>query len=189
MELKIESMAKIQKADTFGGRLTEARDEAERWDGEGYGYTQTELVQLLAERCGVSIGRSYLSELERRWQQDKMPTLEVAIGLAEVLRVNLNWLAGLSDNKEPEDADADLAWSPTTNAIANTVDRWPETARQMLLAAVRAINPLVDVSQEKGPDAIDAGAQEKLNRLLNGSGPNNDSGEQPQARPKRKARR
>jgi hypothetical protein len=40
-------------------------------------------VQLLAERCGVSIGRSYLSELERRWQQDKMPTLEVAIGLAE----------------------------------------------------------------------------------------------------------
>ena len=189
MEFIIEDMARIQKANTFGGRLTEAREEAERGDGSGYGYTQAELVALLAERTGVSIGRSYLSELERSWQQDKMPSLEVAAALAKVLRVNLNWLAGLSEHKEPEDADADLAWSPTTNTLANIIDGWPETARQIMLVVARAMSPLIEGSQEERPDAIDAGAQEKLYGLLNGSGPNNDSGEQPQARTKRKARR
>jgi len=136
MEFIIEDMmAKLQKSETFGGRLTEAREEAERWDKAGIGYTQGELADLLAERCGVEIGRSYISEIERSWQQNKMPSLEVARALAFCLRVNLNWLAGLSDVKEAEDTDVDLAWSPTTNAISNTIDRWPEPARQMLLAA------------------------------------------------------
>jgi len=103
MELIIEDMmAKLQKSETFGGRLTEAREEAERWDGNGIGYTQGELADLLKERCGVEIGRSYISELERSWKQDKMPSLEVARALAAVLRVNLAWLAGVSPNKDPE---------------------------------------------------------------------------------------
>ena len=153
MEFIIEDMARIQKAETFGGRLTEAREEAERWDKAGIGYTQGELADLLAERCGVEIGRSYISEIERSWQQNKMPSLEVARALAYCLRVNLNWLAGLSNVKEAEDVDADLAWSPTTNAISNMIDRWPEPARQMLLAAVRAVSPLVTVEGEESPDA------------------------------------
>ena len=108
MDLIIEDMmAKLQKSETFGGRLTEAREEAERWDGNGIGYTQGELADLLKERCGVEIGRSYISELERSWKQDKMPSLEVARALAAVLRVNLAWLAGVSPNKDPEDAAAD----------------------------------------------------------------------------------
>ena len=74
MDLIIEDiMAKLQKSETFGGRLTEAREEAERWDGKGIGYNQGELADLLAERFGVTIGRSYISELERSWQQNKMP--------------------------------------------------------------------------------------------------------------------
>lgn len=153
MEFIIEDMTRIQKSGTFGGRLTEAREEAERWDGKGIGYTQGELADLLAERCDVEIGRSYISELERSWQRNKMPSLEVALALACCLRVNLNWLAGLSNVKEAEDVDADLAWSPTTNTISNTVDRWPEPARQMLLAAVRAVTPFVVVEEEESPSA------------------------------------
>ena len=191
MDLIIEDMARISKGDTFGGRLTEAREEAERWDGKGYGYTQGELADLLARDYEVTIGRSYLSELERSWQQNKMPSLEVAAALAQALNVNLNWLVGLSTNKEPEDADADLAWSPTTNAIANTLDGWPETARQMLLASVRAMNPYFEIDKEDDPDAgstiADAEAQEKLNSLLSSRGTNSENGEQPQARRKRKA--
>ena len=55
------------------------------WDGSGIGYTQGELADLLKDRCGVEIGRSYISELERSWQQNKMPSLEVAAALAEGL--------------------------------------------------------------------------------------------------------
>lgn len=139
MELIIaDMMAKLQKSETFGGRLTEAREEAERWDGNGIGYTQGELADLLRDRCGVEIGRSYISELERSWKQDKMPSLEVARALAAVLRVNLAWLAGVSPNKDPEDAAADLAWQPTTNTISNIIDSWTEDQRQMLLAAMLA---------------------------------------------------
>lgn len=192
MELIIEDMvAKLQKSETFGGRLTEAREEAERWDGNGIGYTQGELADLLRERCGVEIGRSYISELERSWKQDKMPSLEVARALAAVLRVNLAWLAGVSPNKDPEDAAADLAWQPTTNTISNIIDSWTEDQRQMLLAAIRALAP--HIASDSAPDAGEpisgAGEQEKLNRLLSSPGANDENGSEPAARPKRRARR
>lgn len=192
MELIIEDMmAKLQKSETFGGRLTEAREEAERWDGNGIGYTQGELADLLRERCGVEIGRSYISELERSWKQDKMPSLEVARALAAVLRVNLAWLAGVSPNKDPEDAAADLAWQPTTNTISNIIDSWTEDQRQMLLAAIRALAP--HMASDSAPDAGEpisgAGEQEKLNRLLSSPGANDENGSEPAARPKRRARR
>ena len=193
MDLIIEDMmAKLQKSETFGGRLTEAREEAEWWDGSGIGYTQGELADLLKERCGVEIGRSYISELERSWQQNKMPSLEVAAALAQTLKVNLNWLAGLSTNKEPEDADADLAWSPTTSALSNIVDDWPETARQMLLAAVRAMNSyIVEDTQVSPADTGAAGVseQERLNRLLNSNGAAYQGDNQPKTEAKRKSRR
>lgn len=186
----VDMMAKLQKSETFGGRLTEAREEAERWDGSGIGYTQGEVADLLKERCGVEIGRSYISELERSWQQDKTPSLEVARALAAVLRVNLAWLAGMSNQKEPEDADADLAWSPTTSAISNIVDGWPEIARQMMLATARAMNLFLENDEKDSPDAItDAGAQESLNRLLNSPGTNDENGQQSAASTKRRARR
>lgn len=191
MEFIIEDMATIQKRDTFGGRLTEAREEAERWDGNGIGYTQGELADLLRDRCGVEIGRSYISELERSWKQDKMPSLEVARALASVLRVNLAWLAGMSPNKDPEDTAADLAWQPTTNTISNIIDLWTEEQRQLLLAAIRALAP--HMASENATDAGEpipgAGEQEKLNRLLSSPGANDENGGEPAARPKRRARR
>jgi transcriptional regulator with XRE-family HTH domain len=123
-------MAKLQKSETFGGRLTEAREEAERWDGKGIGYNQGELADLLAERFGVTIGRSYISELERSWQKNKMPSMEVGRALAQALKVNFAWLALLSEEKELPDAAGDVAWSKTTNALMSVVDKWPEAARQ-----------------------------------------------------------
>ena len=191
MDLIIEDiMAKLQKSETFGGRLTEAREEAERWDGKGIGYNQGELADLLAERFGVTIGRSYISELERSWQKNKMPSMEVGRALAQACRVNFAWLALLSEDKELPDAAGDVAWSETTNALMAVVDKWPEAARQALLSAARAVAPYVRIEGEGEalPDTTGAGEQDRLDRLLSSNG-SAQNGDQPQAQPKRKVRR
>lgn len=191
MDLIIEDiMAKLQKSETFGGRLTEAREEAERWDGKGIGYNQGELADLLAERFGVTIGRSYISELERSWQKNKMPSMEVGRALAQALKVNFAWLALLSEEKELPDAAGDVAWSKTTNALMSVVDKWPEAARQALLSAALAVTPYVRIEDEGEvlPDTTGAGEQDRLDWLLSNNG-SAQNGDQPQAQPKRKVRR
>lgn len=183
-------MARLQKSETFGGRLTEAREEAERWDGSGIGYTQGELADLLAEKYGVTIGRSYISELERSWQQNKMPSMEVGRALAQACRVNFAWLALLTEEKDLPDAAGDVAWSETTNALMAVVDKWPEVARQALLAAARAVAPYVRIEDknEALPDTTGAGEQDRLDYLLSSNG-SAQQGDQPQAQSKRKVRR
>lgn len=191
MELIIEDMmAKLQKSETFGGRLTEAREEAERWDGKGIGYNQGELADILAERFGVTIGRSYISELERSWQKNKMPSMEVGRALAQACRVNFAWLALLSEEKELPDAAGDVAWSKTTNALMAVVDKWPEAARQALLSAALAVTPYVRIEGEGEalPDTTGAGEQDRLDWLLSNNG-SAQQGDQPQAQSKRKVRR
>ncbi len=73
----IEGMAKLRRLDTFGGRLQLARSDAK--------LSQEELATLLAEQYGVEIGRSYISELERSWEANKMPMADVAAALARAV--------------------------------------------------------------------------------------------------------
>lgn len=197
MDLIIEDMmAKLQKSETFGGRLTEAREEVERWDGKGIGYNQGELADLLADGFGVTIGRSYISELERSWQQNKMPSMEVGRALAQALKVNFAWLALLSDEKDLPDASRDTAWSPTTTAVMNVIDRWPEGARLVALDLVRALTAHVDAyaqgDEVPPPDTADGAdsirEQERLNKLLTNNGSAQHGDNQPKAQPKRKSR-
>lgn len=82
MWITIDDMAKTRRDATFGGRLRMAREDA--------GLRQEELAALLAERYGVSVGRSYISELERNWQANKMPMSDVTAALARALGVNGN---------------------------------------------------------------------------------------------------
>ena len=44
-----------------------------------------EIRRVLQERFGVTIGRSYISELERSWQKNKMPSMEVGRALAQAV--------------------------------------------------------------------------------------------------------
>jgi transcriptional regulator with XRE-family HTH domain len=74
---------------TFGGRLRLLREDAE--------LTQDQLIERMAAH-GVTIGRSYISELERT---AKMPNGEVVIGLARVLRTTADYLLGLTENPDP----------------------------------------------------------------------------------------
>ena len=129
----------------------------------------------------------------------RAPNVRHLRAIAAALETSVSFLALTSNNSEPDssevlpdEADVDLAWASTTNTIANELDRWPEHARQMMLAAVKAVSPFVkQAAQEKSPDAgiSDAEAQEKLNSLLSGSGTNNENGEQPQPRRKRRVAR
>ena len=89
MWISVKDMVKQKKNATFGGRLKMAREDAR--------LTQEELAALLQEHYGVSVGRSYLSELERNWEANKMPMSDVTAALAKALGVNGNWLLLLSD--------------------------------------------------------------------------------------------
>jgi transcriptional regulator with XRE-family HTH domain len=73
---------------TFGKRLKLARIDR--------GLTQTELRAQM-ERHGISIGETYISELERT---DKAPSLPVAAAMAKVLGVSLDYLGLITD--EPQ---------------------------------------------------------------------------------------
>ena len=89
MWISVKDMVKQKKNATFGGRLKMAREDAR--------LTQDGLAALLQEHYGVSVGRSYLSELERNWEANKMPMSDVTAALAKALGVNGNWLLLLSD--------------------------------------------------------------------------------------------
>ena len=69
----LEDMAKIRQDSTFGGRLRMARMDA--------GLKQEQLTALLAERYGIHVGRSYISELERNWEANKMPMADVVAAI------------------------------------------------------------------------------------------------------------
>ena len=78
---------------TFGGRVRLLREDAE--------LTQDQVTDALAA-LGVTIGRSYISEIER---SKKMPNGEVIAGLARVLRTTADYLLCLSESPDaPGDA-------------------------------------------------------------------------------------
>jgi transcriptional regulator with XRE-family HTH domain len=75
---------------TFGKRLRIARIERN--------LSQVELRAEM-EKYGVTIGQTYISELER---SDKAPSLPVAAGMAKALGVSLDYLGMITDQPTPE---------------------------------------------------------------------------------------
>jgi len=137
MWVTIEGMAKLRKLDTFGGRLRMAREDA--------GLNQEQLTALLAERYGVTIGRSYISELERSWEANKMPMADVLAAIASALNVNGNWLLLLDDNPDLPEPDAGHGVSVEAQEIANLVDALPPWRRRELLVWLHYV---LDVGEE-----------------------------------------
>lgn len=117
--------------DSFGRRVRLLR--------EDMGLTQGELRDEMERLTGVSIGGSYLSQLERGKSSGKMPSLEVAVGLARTLGCSLDYLAQLSDDPaSSKQAPQDSSYlSEEADLIAEIVDKLSPPARIVILQTVR----------------------------------------------------
>ena len=131
MYATIVDMTRIQRLSTFGGRLRTAREDA--------GLNQMELTNVLAERYGVVIGRSYISELERNWEANKMPSAEVVAALARALNVNGNWLLLIDDRQEVPGEPAIGGFTQEAEQASVIIDRLPEAERKRVLAVITAL--------------------------------------------------
>lgn len=113
--------------DTFGKRVRILR--------HGVGMNQQDLVNAL-EAYGVSIGRSYVSELERT---DKTPTGDVVAAFARALGTTTDYLLMLTDEDEPQ-AETIEAFSEEAEEVARIVDAMRPERRLDVLALVDALN-------------------------------------------------
>lgn len=131
MCVTMDAMTKRKRDSTFGGRLRMAREDA--------GLSQEQLTVLLTERYGETVGRSYISELERNWEANKMPMANVLAALARALNVNGNWLLLLDDRQEPPDSEPTRAMSAEGDELANIADALPAWRRRELLEVARVM--------------------------------------------------
>lgn len=114
--------------DTFGKRLRSLRQ-----DFEG-GMSQIELRDKL-RAIQVDIGETYISELERT---NRMPSLEVAAGMARVFKVSLDYLGMLIIDALPLERDAPPHYfSPEADEVAQLVDAMRPEQRSALLGVAR----------------------------------------------------
>lgn len=117
--------------DTFGKRLRVLRAERD--------LSQIALRDRMEKLYEVSIGETYISELER---SDKMPGLEVAAAMAKALDVSLDYL-GLIIN-EPlswrrEVAAPEPYYSEQADEIAGLVDDLTPAQRDLLLNVAKSM--------------------------------------------------
>ncbi len=141
MYITIEDMVKRYRDTTFGGRLRRAREDA--------GLSQEQLTTLLADRYEVTIGRSYISELERNWEANKMPSAEVVAALARALSINGNWLLLIDDNPDLPDDDNGHGISEEAQVIANMVDLLPAWRRRELLHWLQGVTSVSEDTQSE----------------------------------------
>lgn len=113
--------------DTFGKRLKLLRVDRS--------LSQIELRDQMEKMCGVPIGETYVSELERT---SKMPSLEVAAAMAKVLDVSLDYL-GLLTNEATSYRPAPTVNYLSTEAdeMAQLVDSMHPSQREVMLSVAK----------------------------------------------------
>lgn len=113
--------------DTFGKRLKLLRVDRS--------LSQIELRDQMEKLCGVSIGETYVSELERT---SKMPSLEVAAAMAKVLDVSLDYLGLLSHEATSYKHMPPVNYmSPEADEMAQLVDSMHPSQREVLLSVAK----------------------------------------------------
>ncbi len=158
--------------DTFGRRLRLLRDDLRM--------SQLELRDKLGE-MGVEIGQSYISQLEN---SDKMPMLEVAAAMANVLGTTVDYLALRTDDPEPPSGQP-VYITPEADELARLVDTLPADAREELLRIARRLARPVAGRAEREREimwwltrveaAAGLAARQALERaIMNGDFPSND---------------
>lgn len=158
MYATIIDMARLQRLSTFGGRLRTAREDA--------GLNQLELAQILDDRYGVKVGRSYISELERSWETNRMPNAEVVAALARALSVNGNWLLLIDDRQEAPGEAETAGITPEAEQAASIIDSLPEAERKRMLAVVAALAAHAETEDAAPPDDLRA-ERGRFSRLIN----------------------
>lgn len=110
--------------DTFGKRLRVLRIDRD--------LSQINLRDSMEKQHKVSIGETYISELERT---DKMPSLEVAAAIAKVLDVSIDYLGLLIDEAVSyrRIATPDNYYSEQADEVARMVDAMHPAQRELLL--------------------------------------------------------
>jgi transcriptional regulator with XRE-family HTH domain len=131
----LDDMRRKEREATFGGRLKTLRLDA--------GLTQEQLTVALLEQ-GVSIGRTYVSELERA-ETNRMPNGEVIAAMARALGANGNYLLMIDRNPEPPGENGPVFFSPEADNVAQIVDTLPPWRR---VDALRLMQALAESSDE-----------------------------------------
>lgn len=126
LDRTIEDMSTRIRRETFGDRIRRLRKDR--------GMTQHDVVDALLEEQGVSVGRSYISELER---SDKVPGGEVTAGLARLFNTTTDYL--LDGGVDTEVEHGQRYTSPEADEIANIVDDLPPARRREALNLVKVI--------------------------------------------------
>ena len=128
---------------SFGRRIRILREDLD--------WTQGELRDEVERRAGVTMGASYLSQLERAKSSGKMPSLEVARGLALALGCSLDYLAGLTEDLQPVSVPTkDLHFfSEEADEVAGVVDSLPHPTRTGLVQMARLAQENERLRQER----------------------------------------
>lgn len=116
--------------DTFGKRLRVLRIDRD--------LSQINLRDRMEKQHAVSIGETYISELERT---EKMPSLEVAAAMAKVLDVSVDYLALLIHEALPyrRQPTPDNYYSEQADEVARIVDAMHPAQRDLLLNLAKSM--------------------------------------------------
>lgn len=133
--------------DTFGKRIRALRQDR--------GLSQIELREKMEKEAGVSIGETYISELERR---PITPSLEIAAAMAKVLDVTLDYLGMLIEDGELSYKRVDTTphyFSAEADEVAQLVDVMRPEQRVILAAVARTLSAPPTDKHRRLADAID----------------------------------
>jgi len=129
---------------TFGERLFWARHNYAK-------LTQKQLRDRMEEEYGVTIGRNYISELEKATREEeeegkvKRPSFTVVRAMAGVCKVSLDFLAGFTDEARPttsDSAETAIYFSEEADEIAQIVDSLRPEQRAVVIALGRNLAAL-----------------------------------------------
>lgn len=132
--------------ETFGKRLRVSRIDKD--------LSQIALRDQMEKLYGVSIGETYISELERT---ERMPTLEVAAAMAQVLDMSLDYLGlligdAVSFRRQPP---PDNFFSEEADEVAKMVDGMHPEQRLLLLNLAKNMPNLLNQRQRERAEIRD----------------------------------
>lgn len=146
--------------DTFGKRMRQLRVDLDM--------RQEDLLLAMVQRCGVRVGQSYISELERS-DEDRRPSGDVAVAVATVLGTTTDYLFRLTDDPDPLQDNEKAGVTEEAELAADMIDTVTDkNRRQNLLDIVRL---LVQQTHEQmdaaGSDSSHTEAKGRFSRLIN----------------------
>lgn len=133
--------------DTFGKRIRALRQDR--------GLSQIDLRERMEKEAGVTIGETYISELERK---PITPSLEIAAAMAKVLDVTLDYLGMLIEDGELSYKRVDTAphyFSAEADEVAQLVDVMRPEQRVVYVTIARNLLTLFNERQRRLSDAND----------------------------------